>query len=348
MREEYDDSDRGYDHIRDERRPMADYRMPYGERHRRDSEWDEHDPERRRMYDREQMEPREWEREMPPKEDNYREPREWTDRQWGEQEKWAKEKDPKEWKQYGEKGGWPEELPPHKRMDHPMHSPHPGQGPPPRRWPPSQQGEWQGPIKEGHPEYRKPFHPHPPHPHHNPIKPTSAEHQIPPAAGPHPYKRHILPHQNPYHFNYKRFHFNKKLHMQHPNPKFNLALKPKMMNPNQAPQNPNLIVPHVQKTPIKTETIVEAPKKVEVTEGQPDDAPSSPAIIQQIAQQSTPQTVTSASDSGNVEADTTIEAGTEEDNLSNVSDSDDEILNRDEVSSVLCYFFGIRRTGILE
>jgi hypothetical protein len=136
-----------------------------------------------------------------------------------------------------------------------------------------------------------------------------------------PYKRH----PNPYHFNastsYKQFYYNKRHHILHP--KFNpqgIPIRAKLIQTNPSVQV-TLPTTTIQKTPAK---IGETPeKKVE----------SSSVEIPQVSNENKEEVVSSGD--GNVEADTTItEAVQDEDNLSNVSDSDDEILNREEVSFI--------------
>lgn len=72
----------------------------------------------------------------------------------------------------------------------------------PRRWPTqaAPAAEWTGSIKS-ETEYRRPMHPHTPK--------MIGEHGAP-ATAPHPFKRHSAAHSNPFHYNYKRFHFNKR------------------------------------------------------------------------------------------------------------------------------------------
>lgn len=82
----------------------------------------------------------------------------------------------------------------------------------------------------------------------------------------------------------------------------------------------------VQKTPTKPIEVAE--KKVEASPGR-----SAAEVTQEIKDEN------ASLIEGNVEADTTIMEGVQdEDNLSNVSDSDDEILNREEVSKLFSNF----------
>ncbi|CAO1415575.1 unnamed protein product [Diamesa hyperborea] len=334
-----------FEHREERRMPGHEFlqaRKNYEERPRRAANWEEERGEERggnsgRIYE---PPPQRTEyREIPPSHNKRTEDsRICCDRPtWNEQQqdKWQKDKDPKEWNKYGDRN-WKESP-----SSHHQHAPSSSTLAPtmvhPRRWPgPSTQahGEWSSgpPMNKGEPsvEYRRPapIHPHPRMEHkveHSPTGPPTTPHtfkrQFSAGSGPNSYNA----------FNYKRFHFTRRFPspagINNPHSKINhhsLIRRPPLA-PNATVTSPgasaggNTPVKNPLETIETPEGITESPGKLEASEsGELTTEPSS-----------------QSADEVKVEADTTsgnAEMAMDdcEDNLSEFSDVDDEILNREE------------------
>lgn len=305
-----DEPERGYDYRSEDRRISSHDFGPttsraYEERHHRGSNWEsERDIEPRsssRVF-----ETREWEaaghsKRIP--DEPYKDPR---DRSWNDQphEKWSKEKDPKEWSR-----GWKE---PSSSLHHGAPSSSTSSSTPtmphPRRWPgPAQSDSWT--PRGSHPSSH-----------------SKIEHS--PSSGP-PFKpRYSGPGSTP-HFGFKRFPFkrfpNQYSKINYPSKRV-LPSGSATSSPSTPAQGSSLI-----RTPVKnSEASLDSPMKSEI-----EQLPVTPGKIEA----SESGEITTEPEEDKVEADTTFSGNVEtqsqeecEGNLSEFSDIDDEILNREEVS----------------
>lgn len=293
-----EEPERKFDYRSDDRRVAGhDYpSRPFEERHHhRPQNWEaerEIEPRSSRMYENRDWEPA----SHPPKripEEPFKDPR---DRAWNDQphDKWTKEKDPKEWSR-----SWKEPSGSH-------HGPPSSSGPSmphPRRWP--------GPSPS------EPWTPRGPHP-------SSHKMDHPSGSGP-PFKPRFPGSSTSPHFGgFKRFPF-RRYHNQFS--KINYPSKrilPSGLSSTTSPGMP------LDRTPIKAENLADSPMKSDL-----EQLPSTPGKVE--ATESGELIIEPEEDK--VEADTTFSGNVDtqsqeecEGNLSEFSDVDDEILNREEVS----------------
>ena len=300
-----EEPERKFDYRADDRRIGGggqDYGQPatrpYEERHHRPQNWEgEREVEPRgggRMYENRG----EWEHgghsKRVAEDPPYKDPR---DRPWNDQphDKWQqKDKDPKEWNR-----NWKE--PPGSSHGPPSSSvptmPHP------RRWPgPGTSESW--PVRGSHPSSHK------------------MEHS--PSSGP-PFKPRFASSGSAPHFGFKRFPFkrfpNQYTKINHPSKR----ILPSGPSSTMAPQGMQ------ERTPVKaSENSLDSPMKSDM-----EQMPSTPGKIDATESGE----ITTEPEEDKVEADTTFSGNVDtqsqeecEGNLSEFSDIDDEILNREEVS----------------
>lgn len=298
-----DEPERNFDYRSDDRRPGHDFGQPsraYEERHHRPQNWEgerDIEPRSSRMY-----EAREWDsaghaKRIP--DEPYKEQR---DRLWNDQprEKWSKEKDSKEWnRNWKEPSGSILHGPPSSSAPTMSH---------PRRWPgPNQSDSWT---------------PRGPHPSSHKI-----DHS--PATGS-SFKPRFGPGGSAPHFGFKRFPFKR-----FPNQYSKINYPSRRVIPSGGPSSLPLSSSQgspLIRTPLKTsDNSIDSPMKSDI-----DQLPSTPRSNPDVTESGE---ITTEHEEDKVEADTTFGGNVEtqsqeecEGNLSEFSDVDDEILNRDEVS----------------
>lgn len=305
-----DDAERNYDY-RDERRmPGHEFGQSrsYEERphHHRNQNWDEERPSERsgsRTY-----EGRDWEAPGHPKrtsDEPYKDPR---DRAWNDQshEKWSKEKDSKEWnRSWKDSPSSVHHAPSAPQMGHPRRFPGPQQ---------QSQNEWS--------------------PRHPGIISHSSAHKMEYSSGPPPFKsRHPAPGGSAPYFGYKqRFQFKR-----FPSQFSKINYPSKRILPSSTATSSGSIF--ITKSPMKIDgeslAAAETPTKAVSLGTQELNAPSTPGKSEPLESGEIPAEL----DEDKVEADTTFSGNAEtqsqdecEGNLSEISDVDDDILNREEVS----------------
>ncbi|CRL04094.1 CLUMA_CG017207, isoform A [Clunio marinus] len=307
-----DEPERSFDYRTDDRRmashdfqshpSRSSFPEDRGERHHRPSNWEtnerEIEPRGNRMY-----ESREWESAAHSKripEEPYKDHRDRSSSSYNDQQhdKWTKEKEPKEWTR-----SWKD---PTMNVHHGTSSSAQSTMPHPRRWPSSSHSEvWR---------------PRGVHPSSHKLDNSS------PSSGP-PFKpRYPGPGSTP-HFGFKRFPF-KRFPNQYS--KINYPSKPMIPNAQATSSSSSSIV----KMSIKTsDNSSDSPMKNEI-----DHLPLTPGKIVEATESGE---ITTEPEEDKVEADTTFSGNIEtqsqeecEGNLSEFSDVDDEILNREEIDDV--------------
>lgn len=297
-----DEPERNFDYRSDDRR-MAnhEYSQPsraYEERNHRPQSWEnerEIEPRSTRMYENREWEPPAHSKrsaEDPP----YKDPRE---RSWNDQphDKWSKDpKEPKEWNR-----NWKE---PTGSLHHGATSSTPTMAHP-RRWPgPSQQSEsW------------------------TPRGPHLASHKMDhsPASGP-PFKPRYAGPGSATHYGFKRFPFKR-----FPNQYTKINYPSKRVIPSGSSPLSSAQGSQLMRTPLKSsDNSVDSPMK--------SDSEQLASTLVKIEPKESGE-ITTEPEEDKVEADTTFSGNIEtqsqeecEGNLSEFSDIDDEILNREEVS----------------
>lgn len=238
-------------------------------------------------------ETREWEPSKRIADEPYKDPR---DRSWNEptHDKWSKEKEPKEWsRSWKEPTGSVHHGPPSSSSAPTMVHP--------RRWPgPSQSDSWT--PRGSHPSSHKLDHS--------------------PSSGP-PFKPRYAGAGSTPHFGFKRFAFKR-----FPNQYSKINYPSKRVLPSTSSPGPSS---SLVRTPVKnSEASMDSPMKSDV-----DQLPSTPGKVEA----SESGEITTEPEEDKVEADTTFSGNVDtqsqeecEGNLSEFSDVDDEILNREEVS----------------
>lgn len=305
-----DEPERSFDYRNDDRRIAShDYGPParvFDDRHHRAPNWEaerEVEPRSSRMYENREWEPTGHVKRVP--DEPYKDPRE---RSWNEQphDKWSKEKDPKEWNR-----GWKE---PSSSVHHgPPSSSSAPTMPHPRRWP--------GPNPQS-----DSWNPRGPHPSSHKV-----EHS--PVSGP-PFKpRFVGPGAAP-HYGFKRFPFkrfpNQYSKINYPSKRI-IPSGPLMSSSSSSAMS--LSQGSMLRTSIKiSDNSLDGPIKSDV-----EQLPGTPGKMEA----SESGEITTEPEEDKVEADTTFSGNVDtqsqeegEGNLSEFSDIDDEILNREEVSLI--------------